>query len=41
MQDLPVISKLHNLQRLDKALDFFIELKFCESDFYFLKGRKM
>ena len=29
-----------NLQSLDKALDLFIEFKFCESDFYFLTGRK-
>ena len=26
------------LQSLDKALDIFIESKFCDSDFYFLKG---
>ena len=25
---------------LDKALDLFIEFKFCESDFYFLNGSK-
>ena len=35
---LPVILKWHNLQSQDKALDFFIEFKFCESDFYFLNG---
>ena len=40
MQDLPVILKWHNLQSLDKALDFFIELKLCKSDFYFLNRRK-
>ena len=40
MQDLPVILKRHNLQSFDKALDFFMELKFCESDFYLLNGRK-
>ena len=40
MQDLPVILKLHNLQSLDKALDLFIEFKFCESNFYFLNGSK-
>ena len=38
MQDLPVILKWHTLQNLDKALDLFIEFKFCESDFYFLIG---
>ena len=40
MQGLPVILKWHNLQSLDKALDLFIEFKFCESDFYFLNGSK-
>ena len=40
MQGLPVILKCHNLQSLDKALDLFIEFKFCESNFYFLNGRK-
>ena len=40
MQDLRVISKWHNLQSLDKALDIFIEFKFCESDFYYLNGSK-
>ena len=40
MQVLPVILKLHNLQSLDKALDLFIEFKFCESDFNFLNGSK-
>ena len=40
VQDLPVILKLHNLQSLNKALDLFIEFKCCESDFYFLNGRK-
>ena len=40
MQGLPVILKGQNLQGLDKALDLFIEFKFCESDFYFLKGGK-
>ena len=34
MQDLPVILKLDNLQCLGKALDFFIALKFCKSDFF-------
>ena len=28
------------LQSLDKALNSFIEFKFCESDFYFLNGNK-
>ena len=40
MQGLPFILKRHNLQSLDKALDLFIEFKFCESDFYFLNGSK-
>ena len=40
MQGLPDILKCHNFQSLDKALDLFIEFKFCESDFYFLKGSK-
>ena len=40
MQGLPVILKWHCLQSLDKALDLIIELKFCESDFYFLNGSK-
>ena len=40
VHDLPVISEWHNLQSLDKALDLFIEFKFCESDFYFLNGSK-
>ena len=31
---------LYYLQSLDKALDVFIEFKFCESEFYFLKGSK-
>ena len=40
MQGLPVILKCRNLQNLDKALDFLIEFKFCESDFYFLNRSK-
>ena len=40
MQGLPVILQLHNLQNLGKALDLFIEFKFCKSDFYFLNGSK-
>ena len=32
--------EMHNLQSLNKALDLFIEFKFCESDFYFLIGSK-
>ena len=40
MRGLPVILKCHDLQSLDKALDLFIEFKFCESDFYFLNGSK-
>ena len=30
-----------HLQSLDKALDLFIEFKFCDSDFYFLMGAKI
>ena len=40
MQDLPVILKWDNLQNLDKALDFFIALQICKSDFYFLNSSK-
>ena len=40
VQGLPVILKPHNLPRLDKALDLFIEFKFCEGHFYFLNGSK-
>ena len=40
MQGLHVILKLHNLQSLDKALDLFIEFKFCKSNYYFLNGSK-
>ena len=40
MQGLPVILKMTYLQSLDKALDLFIEFKFCKSDFYFLNGGK-
>ena len=40
VQGLPVILKWHNLQSLDKALDLFIEIKFCESDFYLQNGSK-
>ena len=40
MQDLLVILKRDNLQSLDKALNFFIKLKLCKSDFYFLNRRK-
>ena len=40
MQGLPIIMKRQNLQSLDKALDLFVEFKFCESDFYFLNGSK-
>ena len=40
MQGLPVILKWHIMQSLDKALDLFLEFKFCESDFYFLNGNK-
>ena len=34
VQDLPVILKLHNFQSLEKALNYFMELKFCKSDVY-------
>ena len=40
MQDLPVILKRDNLQSLDKVFDFFIALKFCNSDYYFLNRLK-
>ena len=40
VQDLPVILKGDNLQSLDKALDVFIALQLCKSDFYFLNRRK-
>ena len=40
MQGLPVIFEMTYLQSLDKALDLFIEFKFCESDFYFLNESK-
>ena len=40
MQGLLVILELHNLQSLDKAVDLFIEFKFCVSDFYLLNGSK-
>ena len=40
MRGLPVILKRHNLQSLDKALDLFIEFKFCERDCYFLNWSK-
>ena len=40
MHDLPVILKWHNFQILEKALIFFMELKFCKSDVEFLNRRK-
>ena len=40
MQDLLVILKWHNLQSLEKALNFIMELKFFKSDVYFLNRRK-
>ena len=40
VQGLPDILKWHYLQSLNKALDFIIEFKFCESDFYFLNRSK-
>ena len=39
MQDLPAILKWHNFQSLEKALNYFMELKFCKSDVYFLDRR--
>ena len=39
VHDVPVILKCHNLQSLDKAMDYFIEIKFCKSEFYFLNRR--
>ena len=39
VQDVPVILICHNLQSLDKAMDYFIEIKFCKSEFYFLNWR--
>ena len=33
MQDLSVNLKGHNLQSLDRDSDFFIEFKFCDSNF--------
>ena len=40
MHDLPVILKCDNLHRINKALDFFIELNFCKSGLYFLNRHK-
>ena len=40
MQDPPVILKTDNLHSLDKALDFFIAIKVCKSDFDFLSRHK-
>ena len=34
MEGLPDILKRHYLQSLNKALDLFIEFKFCKGDFY-------
>ena len=41
VQDLPIILKLENLQSLEKPLIFFIDLKFCKSNFYSLNRRKI
>ena len=35
----PVILKLNNFQSLEKALNCFMELEFCNSDVYFLNRR--
>ena len=40
VQDLTVILKWHNFLSLEKALIFFMEMKFCKSDVYFLTRRK-
>ena len=40
VQGLPVILKWHHLQSHDKALELFIEFKFCERDFNFLNRSK-
>ena len=40
VQDLKAILKWHNFQSLEKALNCFMELKFCKSDVYFLNRRK-
>ena len=40
VQDLPVILKWHNFQSLEKALNVFMEFKFCKSDVYSLNRRK-
>ena len=40
VQDLKAILKWHNFQSLKKALNCFMELKFCKSDVYFLNRRK-
>ena len=39
-QDIPVILKLNNFQSFEKALNSFMEVNFCNSDFYFLSRRK-
>ena len=41
MQDLLVILRGHYLQNLNMVLAFFIELKFCKSDFYSLNSLKI
>ena len=41
VQDLPVVLKWDSLQTLAKALDSFIELQICKSDFIFWTVTKM
>ena len=40
VQGLPADLKWNYLQSLDKALDLFIDFKFCESDLYVLNESK-
>ena len=40
VQDLPFILKWHNFQSR-RSLEFFMELKFCKSNVYFLSRRKI
>ena len=40
VEDLPDILKLNNFQSLEKAMNCYMELKFCNSDVYFLNRRK-
>ena len=40
VQDLPVILSLINFHSFEKALNCFMELRFCNSDVYFLNRHK-